>query len=853
MSIKKMFLSALLAVSLSQFIIPQDFNDLTITSEKEVSQIEKGNHFIGIEIHKSFPLLNRISFYYPVANSIDISDDYWKRDQFRIMSIGLKVGNAPKRLLKEQIYKVTQTPYSVCFTGIDSGTGITINYEFCKNEPAMVITYEIKNLDDKQTDYEIFTCLNASLRTSHTYSKINQAYSEYYDKNSTIILSYPFTETADSKIFISNAGLQPASWTSLGTINSTSLDAWWLKNNSDLIGINKNNITDPVLGFIYRQRLFPDETMKIVQVVGSLAISDSLARVNQISGIYSYETDSYKNYILNSAINDTTVLTDDKILDFTTFWSKAILSTNKHFINGEIVPMPAPAEYNFYFTHDVLLTDLAAVNFDGERVKNDLKFIISLADSNQVIPHAFYWKDKTFKTEYAGTENWNHLWFTLVAARYIRHTNDSEFLKIIYPYVFSSINTALKNKGNDGLMWSFRPDWWDIGNNFGPRSYMTILTIRALKEFNYLTWKLKQNQDPEELKYLDELTQKMTDDLNIKLWDDQLNYLISYFNDGSEDRHIYMGSLLASHFNLLDFERNNKLLSTAKTFLLDNKIGLRTIFPMDLHLLNDYMGFVNNETGNPFYYANGGVWPHGNAWYALALISNNFKDEAYKFIKEKMTIAGVINSPNGQPALYEYRVSDSTNSNYYGKIDKPQFLWAGGWYLYTMYNLFGVRENEWNISFDPYLPAELKNVILEVLVKNQPVRVSIYGNGENVSSIKYDQKDIPSLVIPGDNNPKNEIAIKLGNEIIPLIKSINSEIFNLEYDKNRRLLKFSTESNIGRELTIEIISANGVEGVVVDKLIKGTELYENKIIDKFITGIKYRVKNINTNFEIYLK
>jgi len=46
-----------------------------------------------------------------------------------------------------------------------------------------------------------------------------------------------------------------------------------------------------------------------------------------------------------------------------------------------------------------------------------------------------------------------------------------------------------------------------------------------------------------------------------RLWDDQLNYLISYYEDGKEDRHIYMGSLLASHFGLLDDARNRKLLN----------------------------------------------------------------------------------------------------------------------------------------------------------------------------------------------------------------------------------------------------------------------------------------------------
>ena len=43
-----------------------------------------------------------------------------------------------------------------------------------------------------------------------------------------------------------------------------------------------------------------------------------------------------------------------------------------------------------------------------------------------------------------------------------------------------------------------------------------------------------------------------------------------------------------------------------------------------------------------------------------------------------MTLDGIINSPNGQPAMYEYRDSNFNNPKEYGKIDKPQFMWAAG-------------------------------------------------------------------------------------------------------------------------------------------------------------------------------
>ncbi len=818
----------------------QDKSLLTIESTKEVGQIEVGGPYVGIEIHKSFPLLNRISFYYPVANSIDISEDYWKRENFRIMSVGLKVGNSEKRFLKNQTYKVSQTPYSVSFNGNDLNSEIKIKYEFCKNEPAMVITYEITNSSDTKKDYEVYTRLEATLRTSHTYKVIDSAYTEYQENGSIIRINYPFVETGNSQIFLMNTGMKPSSFTSKKENNKgyKNLDDWWLKNNSPLPEkiIQKENLSEPVAAYIYKKQVAPKASIKIIQIIGSSLISEAIEKTDYLSKNYQKEVDEYEDYILKEALDKNIIVTSNKDFDFTSRWAKAVLTTNAHYLNGKIVPMPAQAEYNFYFTHDALLTDLAAVNFDLDRVKYDLKYIISLADTNKVIPHAYYWKDTTYKTEFAGTENWNHFWFTLVCVRYLRHSGDKEFLNQLYPYIEKSIETAMKNKGEDDLMWSFRPDWWDIGNNFGPRAYMTILAVRALREFNYLSTIL--NKENSKLKFYEELANRMNKKLVNSLWDDKLNYLISYFEDGSKDTHIYMGSLLASHFNLLDADKNLKLITTAKENLLDEKLGIYTLFPMDLHLLIDYMKFAGNEAGDPYHYANGGIWPHGNSWYALSLVSNGLNDDAYKFIRKTMTLNGIINSPNGQPALYEYRISDKNDPAIYGKIDKPQFLWAGGWYFYTLYNLFGLRENEWNISFSPFIPEGMDSVQLTVTINRVPVLVNINGKGSKLSSIKYDGIEIPSAIIPSNINNVKKISLKLGDSNSPYLNSANAIVIAPMYDKKTKTLEFELESFEDHLIELQIISPIEVQSVFING-------------SQFITGITESKKN-NVN-EINLR
>jgi hypothetical protein len=773
-------------------------NDLLqIESNYEIGQIEVGGPYVGIEIHKSFPMINRISFYYPVANSIDISKDYWKRENYRIMSMGMKIGNGQKFMLQNEPWRVIQSPYDVEFQKELNKSNVSIKYEFCKNKPAMVAEFNITNNSDSTRLYEIYIGYNAIVRTSHTYKLINKGTTAIADDGSLIKIDYDILETAHAQIFFDNVGEKPKySGTNYNINKFENADEEWL--NLDKPFLRDKKSSTAVAAFVYKKELQPGESK----------ISESEKVIDYLRENYKNEIEEYENYVLNYSVGKNVIHTGNPVFDFTTDWALAILKTNAHYIDSDIVPMPAQAEYNFYFTHDALLTDLAAVNFDLERVKNDLKFIIKHADENNVIPHAYYWKDNHFKTEYAGTENWNHFWFVLVATRYLRNAGDIEFAKELYPYVQQSINTAMKNKENN-LMYSFRPDWWDIGNNYGPRAYMTILAIRALREFNYFQSELKV--EPNEIKKYQSIADTLHANLIAKLWNDDLKYLTSFYEDGNEDTHIYMGSMLASHFALLDEDKNSELMITAKENLLDENLGIYTLYPMDLHKLGDYMGFAGNEAGEPFYYANGGIWPHGNAWYVLCLISNKKYEDAYNFIKNIMTLNGVISSPNGQPAMYEYRISDKSDPDVYGKIDKPQFLWAGGWYLYSLYNLYGIRENIWNISVEPFLPNDSDSIKFIITFDGKPINVDLTGNGKYAQIYLTNNQTLPSYVLPENTEDFSGINIKMGELKTPTIYKAEAKINTPVYSVDKKQLSFKTESFAGNNVRIEILSPSKIE------------------------------------------
>ena len=790
------------------------------------AQVEVGNHYMGIELHHNSPSLQRISFYYPAANSIDLSNDYWKRDSSFIEALGLKIGRAPFEWLNLKHFQFDLTPYKVVFNKKENDASIIIKYEFSNSKPAMIITYLIENTGNKPDTFQFFTDLETSLKTSHTYKIKDKARTEYSEKGDAIFTYYNDVETKDAQIFAVNAEEMPVKFSGESILDSIPVikNDWWKSSANDLTNnlISETNKDIPAVRYLYKKRLEPGEKMHIVQIIGSCGQNEGKGMVNYLLKNYKLETKAYEEYV-NNEINKTKFKTGDNAIDHTFKWAKGILAVNQHYIDGKIEPMPCPAEYNFYFTHDVLLTDLAAVNFDLPKVKQDLEFIVSHADKNNIIPHAYYWKDSAFVTEYADPDNWNNFWFIITSSSYLKHSLDTSLIGKIYPYITKSLEQTLINK-KDNLMWAYRPDWWDIGHLYGPRAYMTILAVKAIRDYIYMSVVLNANQD--KLKSYEDMADEMEKHLNEELWKD--NYLMNYYEPGKPDPHYYIGSLLAPNFNLLNSKKSQELTNTAKQKLLDPKLGIYTVFPMDFKNLIDYLNFHGNEAGDKFLYLNGGIWFHGNAWYALDLMKNGKKKEAFDFIKKVMTINGILNGPNGQPAMYEVRNGNYNDPKVYGKIDKPQFMWAAGWYLYCLYHLYGINENSWNISFNPFLDntdenKNLNECTYDLFADGEDLAVLTNGEGEYINSIKFNGKKFYSLVIPEQLRGIHNIELTLGKVEDPYLKSTNSILQNFMYDGKSKVMAFNLRGFKNHENITEIICPTSPQMILLNnkKLNKG--------------------------------
>lgn len=793
-------------------------HQLAVRVDQPRAQIEVGGPYVGIEAHHCSPTLSRISFFYPVANSIDNSEDYWQRDRSQVLLIAARVGREHPHLLGQSPLPSTLTPYGVTFFSQAEAWNLSVSFAFCRSAPAMVASFELVNTLPRPEWFELRTHLEGSLRTSHSYRRKELAWSEYWDEEATVFLTHDDQETGPAQIFVSNGAARPSAFTTDAAelaCQASGPASTWLDCLESLSGtlLEPGRPAAPVVALLYRKRLQPHESLRVVQLIGSCRPDEGKELVRQLRRTYPEQVAAYRRFVLEKAFRDTRLLFADESLLHSAQWAKAVMAANAHFLAGRILPMPCPAEYNFFFTHDALLTDMARCLVDIAAVKEELEFIATLADSLGTIPHAYYWRDGRFVTEHAGADNWNHLWFIMVTARYWRHSADLATLHRLFPLVRRSLHLVLTHLHPDGTIWAYRPDWWDIGSNYGPRAYMTILTATALREYLPLAMAVGKH---ESLAQYEMLASRLQDALNDRLWDQQAGFLTNYLEDGSQDPHFYIGSLLAVHWGLLPKERAELLVRSARNHLADPALGVLNASPVDFHLWITRLWFQGNEAGEPYRYLNGGIWAHGNAWYALALRGVGAAQEAFNFLKTTMTVAGVAASPHGQPAMYEYRYSNPTDTLRYGEIDKPQFLWAAGWYLYSLYTLFGVTENQWNVMLDPFLPKGESSFTAELFVRGRKVTVTIRGQGPLIRRILFDGIPYPSAVVPSTCPLRKGVEVELGPPLGPYVARSNSTVVSAALAQRAQRLRIRLKAFAEHKNTTEIVSPWPAQEVLVN-------------------------------------
>ncbi|OGR09076.1 MAG: hypothetical protein A2341_25985 [Deltaproteobacteria bacterium RIFOXYB12_FULL_58_9] len=765
----------------------------------QLHQVEVGGPWSSVELHRGSPLPSRLAFFGTPHTldsrpqtplfTIEQSACYWDRHQSKVFRAGLQFGEQPLfEFDLGQFECVELDPTHVVMQRQTENYTVQVSYQFCQDLPCTVVQWTITNHAKTKVPVRFLTSLDTTIRPSHADQQTAALRIATLDQQQTCVAHYDSETAGDTALVVTNAGEPPFVPQSAGF--------QFLPGEASL-----SSSSDACASFTYHKVLEPEGELRVLQLIGPCVEGNESATAKAFRDGFVEDVAQYEDSVQRYA-NTGTLRSGDDRLDRTVGAAKAVMAANQHWLNGVKMPMPCPAEYPDGYTHDISVSKLAAQYFDPQSVRDFLLFLVELINEKGEIPHAYYWKDNKLFVESARNDNWNHFWFVLNSARYFKHTTDRTTLEKIYPTLEKSIESMLHHF-EDGLIHAFRPDWWDIGDCYGARSYMTILAIRSLKEFVSLAASLGKHGP--RLLELEKTAQTLEQNLSGKLWDEDKQYLMNY-NHGQLDEHFYIGSLLAAHFGSLDQQKSRSLVKTAESVLLDPDLGVSNVYPNDFcdPTMAEKMRYDVEAVGKQGYYFNGS-WCQGTAWLQLARLGVGEKQAAYESMRKLMAIDGIMDGPNGQPAFYEVRTT-ADDPALRGQVDKPQFLWAASWYLYCLYHLLGLRENAWNVSFDPFVPNGDKGAALSFHWGKGEVAVSISGKAERIKSICYDGKRLPSAVVPSSLEVLDSIEIEMGRPEIPYVATAESAITDARFIGLETELNITLEAFAGHQSQFRIVA-----------------------------------------------
>lgn len=170
-------------------------SEAAITFSDPNHQLEIGGHQVGLEFHRGRALPSRISWFAPLANSIDISQDYWTRDSSLVMTVLLD-GDT----LGLQTESVRWLPSEAQFELTGGGS---VSYNFADQPAALLLTI---TPDPEWNGKTVTVSLVAQLRSSHSYKTFEPARAVADEHG--VIAEFPFVDTGYSRLALACAQLE---------------------------------------------------------------------------------------------------------------------------------------------------------------------------------------------------------------------------------------------------------------------------------------------------------------------------------------------------------------------------------------------------------------------------------------------------------------------------------------------------------------------------------------------------------------------------------------------------------------------------------------------------------------------
>jgi hypothetical protein len=128
----------------------------------------------------------------------------------------------------------------------------------------------------------------------------------------------------------------------------------------------------------------------------------------------------------------------------------------------------------------------------------------------------------------------------------------------------------------------------------------------------------------------------------------------------------------------------------------------------------------------------------------------------------------------------------------------------------------GVRGNEWNIHFDPYLPGGTQYPVLRLHVNGRDIPVRVQGRGDCIKNVKYDGIALPTAVIPELASPKESVEIEMGDPEGPILMEVDSRLIACRYDPGEGKMRVEIGAFRGHKTELRLISPREPESVWID-------------------------------------
>lgn len=413
-----------------------------------------------------------------------------------------------------------------------------------------------------------------------------------------------------------------------------------------------------------------------------------------------------------------TVETPDKGLDFLiNRWLKYQAISGR--LWGRTAYYQTGGAYGF---RDQLQDSQIFLYIDPEKTKNQIKLHAAHQYSDGSVLH---WWHPISEIGLKNNISDNRLWLTFVTVKYLKETNDFEFLKekvsfldggegTIYEHCIKAINYNLERLSSRGLPLIGDGDWNDGMNAVGTEGkgesvWLGHFLYGILQEFSYVCQKVGDIKN--KTRFLKEAT-TLKENINKYTWDGEW-YTRAYKDNGEplgskncEEGKLYLNAQTWAIINdTANQERKKIAYQSIKKYLFKDYGPL--LFQPAYKTPDPKIGYLTRYA--PGVRENGGLYTHAGTWAVLA--AAKMKDpDTYNIYKSFMPIYRGMEPEKylAEPYVTPGNV-DGPDSPYFGRGGWTWYTGSAAWYFIVgVEGILGLKP-DWNgLIIDPLLPEGWK-------------------------------------------------------------------------------------------------------------------------------------------------